>query len=160
MTTEDTAHDDQVDETALREQIKGLEDHVRRVSADFDNYRKRTAREAEQLADIERIRTAAAWLPVLDNLDIALAHADADPASIVEGVKAVRELADAVMTRLGFSRRADEAGTPFDPSAHEAVSTVQAGDAPAGTIIEVVRPGYGEGPNQLRPAAVVVARQD
>ncbi|RSN55024.1 nucleotide exchange factor GrpE [Amycolatopsis sp. WAC 04182] len=160
MTTEDTAHDDHVDEKALREQIKNLEDHVRRVSADFDNYRKRTAREAEQLADIERIRTAAAWLPVLDNLDVALDHADADPASIVEGVKAVRELADAVMARLGFARRAEEAGTPFDPVAHEAVSTVQAGEVSPGTIVEVVRPGYGEGPTQLRPAAVVVARQD
>ena len=141
----------------LKARVAELENQWRATAADFDNFRKRTARDAEQFGDLERARAAGQWLPVLDNLDIALAHADADPASLAEGLRAVREQADAVMARLGFARRDDEPGVPFDPAVHEAVSTVPGGVP--GTVVQVVRPGYGSGERQLRPAAVVVARQ-
>ncbi|WP_406631142.1 nucleotide exchange factor GrpE [Amycolatopsis sp. WGS_07] len=141
----------------LKARVAELENQWRATAADFDNFRKRTARDAEQLGDLERARVAGQWLPVLDNLDIALAHADADPVSLAEGLRAVREQADAVMARLGFARRDDEPGVPFDPAVHEAVSTVPGGDP--GTVVQVVRPGYGSGERQLRPAAVVVARR-
>jgi molecular chaperone GrpE len=99
---------------------------------------------------------AAEWLPVVDNLDLALEHAGKDPESIMDGVRAVRDQALAVLARLGFPRRAD-VGSEFDPARHEAVAAVPALDAPAGTVVHVVRPGYGDGEHQLRPAAVVVA---
>ena len=62
-----------------------------------------------------------------------------------------------VLSQLGFPRR-DDLGTPFDPARHEAIAAVSEADAPAGSVIDVVRPAYGEGDRQLRPAQVVVAR--
>ena len=70
----------------------------------------------------ERARVAGEWLPVLDNLELALAHADADPAVIIDGVRAVRDQAAGVLQRLGFPRR-DDLGTVFDPSRHDAVGS-------------------------------------
>ena len=61
------------------------------------------------------------------------------------------------MQRLGFPRVDEEVGQKFDPARHEAVGSVADPSAPAGTVREVVRPGYGDGPRQLRPVAVVVA---
>lgn len=142
----------------LREQVVDLEDRWRRALADLDNLRKRAARDvAAQRAD-ERVRVASELLPVLDNLDLALEHAAADPGGIVEGVRAVRDQAVGVLARLGFPRD-DEVGVPFDPARHEAVSVVAGTDAPDGTVVQVLRPGYGDAGRQLRPAAVVVAKK-
>ncbi|MGW1770279.1 nucleotide exchange factor GrpE [Streptomyces sp. NPDC002104] len=141
--------------TAIRE----LEDRWRRALADLDNLRKRHARELERERAVERSRTAAAFLPVLDNLELALTHAGADPGAIVEGIRAVRDQAVNVLELLGYPRHA-ETGVPFDPARHEVVAVVQAPDAPPGTVVEVLRPGYGDGERQLRPAAVTVAKRE
>jgi molecular chaperone GrpE len=137
--------------------IADLEDRWRRALADLDNFRKRAARDAERQRVGERARTSAEWLPVLDNLERALEHADADPRVVMQGVRSVLDQAMDVINRLGFPRREDE-GQPFDPTRHEAVSTDATSDAPDGTIVQVVRPGYGDGETQLRPAQVVVAK--
>jgi molecular chaperone GrpE len=148
------------DETAdLKAQVAESEDRWRRAVADLDNVRKRFAREAERMRADERARVAALWLPVLDNLELALSHAGADPAAIVDGVRGVRDQALEVLSRLGYPRLVDE-GTPFDPGRHEAVAVLPAADAPAGTVLQVVRPGYGSDEQLLRPAAVVVAKGD
>jgi molecular chaperone GrpE len=140
----------------LEQQVADLEDRWRRALADLENLRKRYERESAQQRARERAQVAAAWLPVLDHLDLALAHATANPASIVEGVRGVRDRALAVLGGLGFPRRDDE-GVTFDPVRHEAVAATPAPHVPAGTVLEVLRPAYGEGERQLRPAAVVVA---
>jgi molecular chaperone GrpE len=146
------------DETEeLRTQLAQMEDRWRRTLADFDNLRKRVARESARQRDDERAAVAARWLPVLDNLELALQHADADPASIVSGVQAVREQALGVLADLGFPLRSD-VNQPFDPSRHEAVATMPDADAEPGTVLRVVRPGYGSDERPLRPAAVVVAK--
>lgn len=93
---------------------------------------------------------------MIDNLDLALEHARADPENIVEGVRAVRQQALAILAALGYPRRDDE-GIAFDPTYHEAVSTVEDEELPPGTVARVVRPGYGSEDEVLRPAAVVVA---
>ena len=129
-----------------------------RALADLDNARKRSARDVSEARDAERARVAAAFLPVVDNLDLALAHAEADPGAVMEGVRAVRDQAIAILAALGFPRR-DDLGAPFDPTSHEVVALVDDPDAPPGTVVQVVRPGYGEGEHQLRPVAVAVARQ-
>jgi molecular chaperone GrpE len=100
---------------------------------------------------------AAAFLPVLDNIDLALRHADADPSAIVDGIRAIRDQAQAALTHLGYPRQ-DETGAPFDPARHEVVAVVapEGGLAP-GVVVEVLRPGYGEPERQLRPAAVTVS---
>ncbi|MET8401901.1 nucleotide exchange factor GrpE [Streptomyces sp900116325] len=139
--------------------IQELEDRWRRALADLDNLRKRHARELERERTVERSRTAAAFLPVLDNLELALTHAGADPGAIVEGIRAVRDQAVNVLELLGYPRHA-ETGVAFDPARHEVVGVVQDPDAPPGTVAEVLRPGYGDGERQLRPAAVTVAKRE
>jgi molecular chaperone GrpE len=152
---EDQQQDPEV--TALREQVADLENRWLTAVADLDNVRKRAAREAEHTRDRERTAVAREWLPVLDNLDIALQHAASDPGAIVEGVRAVRDQAAGVLARLGFPRRDGLPGSAFDPARHEAVSTVATGDVAPGTIVQTVRTGYGDGDHQLRPPGVVVA---
>jgi molecular chaperone GrpE len=122
----------------------------------LDNFRKRMARERAEDRDEERRRVAAGWLPVIDNLDLALSHAGADETGIVEGIRAVRDQALAVLADLGFSRREADLGAMFDPALHEAVGTVVQDRTPAGTVVHVARPGYGPDDRVLRPASVVV----
>ncbi|MFE9172917.1 nucleotide exchange factor GrpE [Streptomyces kebangsaanensis] len=139
--------------------LKEVEDRWRRALADLDNLRKRHARELDRERAVERARTAAAFLPVIDNLELALNHADSDPGAIVEGVRAVRDQAVSILERLGYERHA-ETGVPFDPSRHEVVGVVQDPDAEPNTVAQVLRPGYGEAERQLRPAAVTVAKRE
>ncbi|HKR50091.1 MAG TPA: nucleotide exchange factor GrpE [Pseudonocardiaceae bacterium] len=139
-----------------RDAVAALEDRLRRALADLDNLRKRYARELERQRAAEANRMAGAWLPVLDNLDLALSHVEADPSTIIEGVRAVREQALAVLANLGFSRQ-DEVGVPFDPTRHEVVNVVDDSEAEPGTVVRVLRPGYGTPERQLRPGAVTVA---
>ncbi|MGW3622147.1 nucleotide exchange factor GrpE [Streptomyces sp. NPDC000880] len=146
----------EVDEHAAA--LDELQDRWRRALADLDNLRKRHAKELERERALERARTAAAWLPVLDNLDLALAHAGSDPSAVVEGVKAVRDQAVDVLRRLGYPRY-EETGVPFAPTRHEVVGVVDDPDVEPNAVAQVVRPGYGEGENQLRPAAVVVSKR-
>jgi molecular chaperone GrpE len=137
--------------------IAELEDARLRALADLDNMRKRCAAQIRRADEEARAAVATQWLPVIDSLDLALAHATADPATIVDGVEAVREQALGVLARLGFPRR-DDRGARFDPTRHEAVATRPDPGTEADMVAEVVRPGYGEGDHQLRPAQVVVAR--
>lgn len=140
----------------LRRQFAEMEDRWMRAVADLDNVRKRTAREADARAEQERVRVAALWLPIVDDLDRALEHSAEGPGSMVEGVRAIRDRAVHILDELGFPRR-DETGVPFDPALHEAVSAVSDPAAPAGTVVQVLRPGYGDGRRQLRPAFVIVS---
>ncbi|MFE4216206.1 nucleotide exchange factor GrpE [Streptomyces sp. NPDC056844] len=139
--------------------VHELEDRWRRALADLDNLRKRHARELERERIVERSRTAAAFLPVLDNLELALSHADADSDAVVEGVRAVRDQAVNVLELLGYPRHA-ETGVAFDPARHEVVSVVDDPDVEPGTVVQVLRPGYGDGDRQLRPATVTVAKRE
>lgn len=143
----------------LTARIAELEDLRLRALADLDNLRKRCAAQVQNAEAEASARVAAQWLPVVDNLERALTHADADPASIVDGIKAVRDQAVAVLALLGFPRR-DDLGAPFDPARHEAIATRPDPDAPEGSIVEVITPAYGEDVRQLRPAQVVVAKAD
>ncbi|MFF6957071.1 nucleotide exchange factor GrpE [Streptomyces sp. NPDC008317] len=136
-----------------------LEDRWRRALADLDNLRKRYARELPREREAERAKVAAAFLPVVDNLELALAHAGADDrGAIVSGVRAVRDQAVEVLRSLGYPRY-EETGVPFHPEQHEVVSVVDEPDTPAGTVVQVLRPGYGDPGHQLRPAAVAVSRK-
>jgi molecular chaperone GrpE len=143
----------------LAARIAELEDLRLRALADLDNVRKRCAEQVSRAEAQTRAVVARQWLPVVDNLDLALAHADADPGAIVDGIRAVRAQALDVLARLGFPRREDR-GARFDPARHEAVATRPDPGAEADVVAEVVRPAYGDGDHQLRAAQVVVARPD
>jgi molecular chaperone GrpE len=137
-----------------------LEDRWRRALADLDNLRKRYARELARERTAERDLVTAAFLPVLDTVDRALEHSDADPRAIVEGVRTLREQALAVLTGLGYQRE-DAVEVPFDPTRHEVVGVVETDGSQAtpGSVVAVLRPGYGAPGRQLRPAAVTVAQR-
>jgi molecular chaperone GrpE len=130
-----------------------------RALADLDNLRKRCAAQVERAEADARTQVARQWLPVVDNLERALEHATAEPRTIVDGIAAVRQQALGVLTSLGFPRR-DDTGATFDPARHEAVATTYDPRVPPGTVVQVVRAGYGEPDRQLRPAQVVVAKAD
>ncbi len=157
LTSADPANSSPSGEVAAR--IAELEDQRLRALAELDNARKRCASQISRTEAETRARVARLWLPVVDNLELALQHAAADPGSIVEGIRAIREQALSVLVQLGFARR-DDLGTRFDPSRHEAVASRADPDAPDGSVVEVVRPAYGEKDSQLRPAQVVVAKAD
>ncbi len=148
------------DETAipdLLDRIAELEDLRRRALADLDNLRKRCAARSPG----RRRRPGPRW-PGNGCLSSTTwsarwRHSTADPAAIIDGIRAVREQALNVLARLGYPRR-DDLGTTFDPTRHDAVAARADPAAADGSVVEVLQPGYGEGDHQLRPAQVVVAR--
>jgi molecular chaperone GrpE len=143
----------------LQARLAEAEDQKLRALADLDNLRKRCAAQVERAEADARTQVARQWLPVVDNLERALEHAAADPRTIVEGIQAVRQQALGVLASLGFPRR-DDTGATFDPARHEAVAATYDPRVPPGTVVQVVRAGYGEPDRLLRPAQVVVARAD
>src|SRR5580704_10303648 len=143
----------------LQARLAEAEDQKLRALADLDNLRKRCAAQVERAEADARTQVARQWLPVVDNLERALEHAAADPRTIIEGIQAVRQQALGVLASLGFPRR-DDTGAAFDPARHEAVAATYDPRVPPGTVVQVVRPGYGEADHQLRPAQVVVAKAD
>ena len=145
---------------ASERRIAELEDLRLRALADLDNMRKKCASQVSRAEAETRARVALQWLPVVDNLERALAHAQADPGSIVDGFNAIRNQAVSVLAQLGYPRRDDDLGAEFDPARHEAIASREDPAAPEGSIVEVVAPAYGEGDRQLRPAQVVVARSN
>jgi molecular chaperone GrpE len=130
---------------------------AQRTQADFENYRKRVAREAAAARDRGVGSLAKELLPALDNLDRALdAAAEDDP--LLDGVRLVRTELKAALARAGIESFCP-LGEPFDPSVHEAVATAEqpADGSPSGTVVEVYQDGYRLGEGVLRPARVVVA---
>jgi molecular chaperone GrpE len=130
---------------------------AQRTQADFENYRKRVARESALAQERGVAKLVKELLPALDNLDRALdAAAEDDP--LLEGVRLVRSELSAALARMGVESFAP-LGQKFDPALHEAMATTrQPGNGPEhGTIVEVYQPGYRLGEHVIRPARVVVA---
>jgi molecular chaperone GrpE len=131
------------------------QDRYVRLLADFENFRRRMAREHAN-ARLEGRRDALlALLPVLDTLERALAAGSTDP-PFYEGVVATHRLFLDALRELGAEPILSD-GQSFDPSQHEAVATVPAGDVQPGTVMREVRRGWRRGDELLRPAQVVVA---
>jgi molecular chaperone GrpE len=128
---------------------------LQRVAADFENYRKRVARDQESLVTRAHERLVKELLPVLDDLERALqAAAEHEEAKLEEGVQLVyRELQNA-LAREGLAEV--EANGKFDPHVHEALLT-QPSDQEEGSVLEVLQKGYRLGDRVLRPARVVIA---
>src|SRR5207249_11368661 len=128
---------------------------LKRVAADFENYRKRVARDQESLAARAHERLVKELLPVLDDLERALAAAEEhEEGKLEEGVRLVhRSLRDA-LTREGLAEI--ETNGRFDPHVHEALLS-QPSEAEEGSVLEVLQKGYRLGDRVVRPARVVVA---
>jgi molecular chaperone GrpE len=131
---------------------------AQRTQADFENYRKRVARESALATQRGVAKLAKELLPAIDNLDRALdAAATDDP--LLNGVRLVRSELAAGLARVGVESFSP-LGESFDPVVHEAMATVPQppeGGAQSGTVVEVYQPGYRLGESVIRPARVVVA---
>jgi molecular chaperone GrpE len=149
-------------ELTLEQQVAALEaerdahlNDLKRVAADFDNYRKRVARDQESLVARAHERLVKELLPVLDDLERALAAAEQhEEATLEEGVRLVHRELEAALRREGLAEI--ETNGRFDPHVHEALLS-QPSDKDEGSILEVVQKGYRLGDRVVRPARVVVA---
>jgi molecular chaperone GrpE len=133
-------------------------DHLRRLAADFDNYKKRQARLAEQQSAQAGARILRALLPVLDDLERsldALAKAGVDE-TLRGGVALTARALRDVLAREGLAEIAPE-GAVFDPREHEALVAQPTAEVAEGTVLAVVQAGWRLGEQVLRPARVVVA---
>jgi molecular chaperone GrpE len=129
---------------------------AKRTKADFENFRKRAAREAAAAQARGVIKLAKELLPAVDNLDRAVKAADGAEGDLFSGIKLVHAEVLAALARVGIEPYSPE-GEPFDPQRHEAVAQQPVEGAEPGTIVEVYQRGYRIGESVLRPARVVVA---
>jgi molecular chaperone GrpE len=132
-----------------------------RLQAEFDNFRKRTERESKERAIRSSERLMQKLLPTLDHFQLGLASATPeDPAGpLIDGMKLVLAELQSVLGAEGL-QPIDAEGLPFDPQVHEAVAVVPSPDHPDGTVLRQVRRGYRLGQHLLRPASVVVSRDE
>jgi molecular chaperone GrpE len=128
---------------------------AQRTQADFENYRKRMARETAAAEARGVARLAKELLPALDNLMLAVAAAEAHE-GLAEGFRLVEAELTAALARAGIQGFSPE-GEPFDPNEHEAMSQREVEGAEPGTVVEVFQRGYRVNGTVLRPARVVVA---
>ena len=143
--------DELVKVAAQRDEYLAL---AQRTQADFENYRKRVARDAAGAQERGAASLAKELLPALDNLDRAMEAAQEDD-PLLEGVKLVRSEIAAALMRAGIEAFRP-LGEEFDPNLHEAVATVAAPNGGAGSVVEVYQDGYRLGESIIRPARVVV----
>jgi molecular chaperone GrpE len=149
------------DDPVLRAEAERDEylDHYRRVAAEFDNYKKRMAREHESIVQRASARLVGDLLPVLDDLERAVdAFAEHDKEHVEEGVRLVHRALRGLLEKEGLVE-IDPLGEPFDPHLHEALLQ-QPSDAEPGSVIQVLQRGFVLHDRVIRPARVVVAVEE
>ena len=133
---------------------------AQRTQADFENFRKRAAREQSLAEHRGVMRVVKELLPALDNLERALAAAESQPDGaehhLSEGIRLVQAELVAAMARVGVEGYSPK-GEPFDPNFHEAMAQQPVEGADSGTVVEVYQSGYKLADAVIRPARVVVA---
>jgi molecular chaperone GrpE len=146
----------EVDElAALTQERDDYLDRLQRLKAEFDNYRKRAARDQESLVARSTERLVKELLPVVDDLERALeAAAKHEEAKLEDGVRLVHRALRDTLAREGLVEI--ETDGKFDPHVHEAL-VAQPSEADEGSVIDVVQKGYRLGDRVLRPARVVIA---
>jgi molecular chaperone GrpE len=139
-------------------ELQEFRDRYLRTVAELDNVRKRAARDVEQAHRYAVEKLATELLPVLDSLELAVAHADtADAASLAAGQDATLKLLARAFEKFAI-RPLDPVGEPFDPQRHEAMALRDSDTAQPDSVLEVVQRGYELNGRLLRPARVIVAR--
>ena len=144
---------------ALRAELEQLKAQSLVERADLENQRKRIAREIETARKFANERLLADLLPVFDSLDAGLAAAGADAGALRDGLELTYRQLLKVAGDNGLSV-VDPTGAAFNPEHHQAISQVDAGDAVPGSVVQVFQKGYLLNGRLLRPAMVVVARED
>ena len=143
--------------TEAQEAIAELNERIVRLTADFDNFRKRAQREKDEARQFANQGLLEKLLPVLDNFEMALtAVKDADP-SVRDGVQMILDQLLGVLKESGVEP-VDATGKPFDPNLHEALSQEETTEVEEGTVVQQVQRGYKLNDRLVRPARVVVAK--
>lgn len=142
--------------TRLQEDFEAQKDLLLRTAAEFDNYKKRTAREMERIGADSRASVVKALLPAVDNFLRAQDNAEAKLEDYKKGVDmSIKQLME-LLQKLGMEEIPAE-GQPFDPNVHYAVSRVEDEAYAENTVVQVMQKGYRMGEIVLRPAMVSVA---
>lgn len=148
--------DSGVEPALLQTALAAQKDEYLRLAADFDNFRKRTRRDAEQQAATEKESFIQDLLPILDNLERALACEGASSsAQLHQGVEMTLKQLGGLLHRHGIEV-VEALGQPFDPHRHEAVAVGHDPRRPDRIVLEVVQRGYRRGDKVFRPAKVIV----
>ena len=144
----------------MNAKLESASNKYARLQADFDNYRRRTKEEQARLSKTVTASIIKKFLPVLDNLDRALAHMskDENAGPYLEGFQLMEKVFNKVMQEFGLVE-IDAQGKPFDPYYHEALMEIQSDDVEEDTVAAVLQKGYMIGEEVLRPSKVQVAHK-
>ena len=139
----------------LREQLAAAKDQMLRAAAEYDNFKKRSQREREQLAEFIKAQTIKSLMQPIDNLQRAT-QSPSDSDEYIKGISMIiRQIFDSLQN-VGLEE-IDPVNQPFDPQFHEAVAHERSDKYPDNTVIEVLQKGYKVGDSLIRPAMVKVA---
>ncbi|HEU4596515.1 MAG TPA: nucleotide exchange factor GrpE [Pyrinomonadaceae bacterium] len=141
----------------LREELSSERERSLRAVADFDNYRRRVRQERAASEHSGKKELLLALLEVADDFDRALPHVGVTDDAVADGLRLIYRRLRGVLRSKGVTPF-DSVGRPFDPTVHEATSTIEGGDLESGTVYSEDRRGYLWNDELLRPARVVVAR--
>jgi len=143
----------------LQSDLERFRDLALRSQADFDNFRKRSAREKEDAVKYANSSLLERLIPIIDNFELGLAAAAGSPesSSIVAGMSMVARQLNDFLADFGVTP-IDATGQPFDPNLHEAISHEQSRQVPEGHVIRQVRKGFKLKDRLLRPANVIVSK--
>jgi molecular chaperone GrpE len=140
----------------LEQDKREIHDRLLRTAADFENYKKRAKREIEDGSREGRDNLVKELIPVIDNLERAIKHANAeDP--LAKGVTMVERQLLQVLEKFGV-KRFSALGEPFDPAQHDAIQQVETADIAPGTVAQEYAAGYTSNGRLIRPAMVAVAK--
>jgi molecular chaperone GrpE len=142
----------------LRQERDELFERLARLSAEFDNYRKRSQRENEEYRQYAVAEAVKAFLPILDNFNLALRHENSTAEDLRKGVELIGKQMEDALTRLGV-HPVHTQGAPFDPHHHEAIEMVESDEHPENHVVEELQRGYKLRDRLLRPAMVRVAKK-
>lgn len=147
-------------EARCQEEKQVLMDNYYRLAADFDNFRKRTARQMEENRKAVLEQVFLDFLEVTDNFDRAIKSAKTaeDMSSIVSGIEQLSRQFFSILEKYGLEKIESEKASEFDPYRHEAVQHIETSEVPDNTIVEVYKTGYALNSKVIRPAMVSVAR--
>ncbi|MFQ5914849.1 MAG: nucleotide exchange factor GrpE [Nitrospinota bacterium] len=157
---EDTSAQEAKSPENLQREFDALQDQHLRLRAEFDNFRKRTAREHRQIRERASEQVIKDLLPVIDGLERArdtIPAEDENGTAVKEGIELVLKSLRDILGRHGLEE-IQALSQPFDPNLHEAVMVVETEDHPDDTVIEEIQKGYSLGDRVIRPSRVVVAK--
>jgi molecular chaperone GrpE len=151
MTDEHVEQEEQQEDAAAE-----VDDRLLRLAADFDNYKKRVARERQEYVAFANERILKELLPILDDLERALSAAEQhEEAQLEDGVRLVHRSLASLLERQGVKEIATEG--KFDPHVHEALLAQPSEEKAQGDVLDVIQKGYTLGDRVVRPARVIVA---